>query len=145
MKATNKQPECQVSECTESTGLVQVRIYRTKNGEEHRYFICRAHRAERQRRYYATRGRQAVTRAVQTYVLKNPERRKAWAAARSIPLEPCEWRTGEDRQCGASRGIHRHHEDPAKQLDVVFLCPLHHKRRHRQLKASQLQLVGVAA
>jgi hypothetical protein len=28
---------------------------------------------------------------------------------------------------------------------VVFLCPLHHKRRHRQLKASQLQLVGVAA
>lgn len=40
--------------------------------------------------------------------------------------EPC-------RVCGATEKIHGHHEDYAKPLDVIWLCPLHHKARHLEL------------
>lgn len=34
-------------------------------------------------------------------------------------------------ECGAQRA-HAHHEDYSKPLDVVWLCPKHHKNRHRR-------------
>jgi hypothetical protein len=67
-------------------------------------------------------GKAAEARATQKYIEAHPERRKAWDKAKAIPLEPCE-------VCGAPK-THRHHPDPSKPLEVVFLCPLHHKQIH---------------
>jgi hypothetical protein len=35
--------------------------------------------------------------------------------------------------CGATVRIHAHHNDYSKPLDVNWLCPKHHKARHKEL------------
>lgn len=32
--------------------------------------------------------------------------------------------------CGTDENIHAHHDDYSKPLDVMWLCPVHHKSRH---------------
>lgn len=34
----------------------------------------------------------------------------------------------------ASSFVHGHHEDYNKPKEVVWLCPLHHKQRHKEIK-----------
>jgi transcriptional regulator with XRE-family HTH domain len=49
--------------------------------------------------------------------------------------QPCE-------KCGSTKRIHAHHEDYAKPLEVVWLCPGHHVRRHYEMareRWSQMQ------
>lgn len=61
----------------------------------------------------------------------NPEKRRAQKTvenhlkARKIARQPCE-------RCGAEK-VHAHHDDYSKPLDVMWLCPKHHKERHREL------------
>lgn len=55
---------------------------------------------------------------------------EATATGRVIRM-PCE-------VCGAKKGIHAHHEDYSKPLDVKWLCPLHHVARHRVLRESSI-------
>lgn len=38
---------------------------------------------------------------------------------------PCE-------KCGEKEGIHAHHPDYSKPLDVLWLCPKHHKEWHKK-------------
>ena len=40
---------------------------------------------------------------------------------------PCE-------MCGTRNWIHAHHDDYRKPLDVMWLCPTHHKARHAFLR-----------
>jgi hypothetical protein len=49
------------------------------------------------------------------------------AAVRSGRLERqlCE-------RCGSLR-VHAHHEDYSKPLEVMWLCPAHHKERHKEI------------
>lgn len=42
--------------------------------------------------------------------------------------KPCE-------VCGNINGIHGHHDDYTKPLDVIWLCSEHHRERHRYLKS----------
>lgn len=35
--------------------------------------------------------------------------------------------------CGKKTGIHGHHDDYSKPLEVIWLCPAHHKERHMKL------------
>lgn len=39
---------------------------------------------------------------------------------------PCE-------ACGETKLVHAHHDDYSRRLDVIWLCPLHHKQRHKIL------------
>lgn len=44
-----------------------------------------------------------------------------------LSKQPCE-------RCGATDLVHAHHDDYSKPLEVMWLCPLHHKERHRELQ-----------
>jgi hypothetical protein len=41
--------------------------------------------------------------------------------------KPCE-------RCGTMDNVHGHHEDYMKPLEVMWLCPIHHTERHRELR-----------
>ena len=64
-------------------------------------------------------GREATLRAIRKYETNHPERRNAWNKANKLAMMPCV-------KCGKIP-THRHHLDPLKPLNIIFLCPLHHK------------------
>ncbi len=35
--------------------------------------------------------------------------------------------------CGRVDHVHGHHDDYTKPLEIMWLCPIHHRERHRQL------------
>ena len=41
--------------------------------------------------------------------------------------QPCE-------RCGSHQNVHAHHDDYSKPLDIIWLCPLHHAERHKELR-----------
>lgn len=49
-------------------------------------------------------------------------------ASGRLARQPCEL-------CGATNLVHAHHDDYSRPLDVLWLCPTHHKERHRELGA----------
>lgn len=63
------------------------------------------------------------------------KKRNAQIAARLAVLRgglkrlPCEWLSSDSVQCGRGK-THAHHEDYDRPLDVVWLCPMHHRWRH---------------
>lgn len=66
-------------------------------------------------------GKQATNRAIVKYELNNPQRRFAWNKAQKLLNKPC-------IICGEK--AHKHHPNPLKSLEVIYLCPLHHKEEH---------------
>lgn len=40
------------------------------------------------------------------------------------------------QRCGTANGVQAHHDDYSKPLDVMWLCPPHHKQRHREIEAA---------
>lgn len=66
---------------------------------------------------------------------KNPEKHAAHQAVKHAILtgvlssQPCS-------RCGSTQLVHAHHDDYSQMLDVMWLCPIHHRERHRELKAS---------
>ncbi len=47
-----------------------------------------------------------------------------------LKVKPCE-------RCGFALGVHAHHEDYDKPLEVVWLCRTHHAERHREINAER--------
>lgn len=45
-----------------------------------------------------------------------------------LTKQPCE-------RCGTEDKVHAHHDDYSKPLEVRWLCPPHHKERHREMLA----------
>jgi hypothetical protein len=94
--------------------LRQARIWSTTHREQ---------KTECTKKYRQTKkGREATLRAIKKYEKSHPERRSVWTKARKIEKKPCVI-------CGKKQ-IHRHHPDISRPLDVIFVCPLHHKRLH---------------
>jgi hypothetical protein len=62
----------------------------------------------------------------------NPEKFAAHKAVEyavrigTLVRQPCE-------RCGATGLIHAHHDDYSRTLEVIWLCPVHHRERHREL------------
>lgn len=71
-------------------------------------------------------GKIAIRRAILKYEQNHPERKQAWIKAQYIKPGSC----GE---CGVSPS-HKHHPDPHKPLEIVYLCPPHYKNAHLQMK-----------
>ena len=90
------------------------------------YFYCRKCNMQRARKYRKTeKGIIATRKAVETYERNNPKRKYAWGqAAYKIETKPC-------IKCGAIKS-HKHHPDINKPLEIIHLCPLHHKQIHMQ-------------
>ena len=69
---------------------------------------------------------------------KNRKKTRAKGRANSairagkIDRQPCE-------RCGTDIGIHAHHEDYSKPLEVVWLCTAHHGERHREINEEKRQ------
>lgn len=73
------------------------------------------------------------SRAVQAYKARYPERRRAREIVRNakkrgrLVPQPCE-------RCGTTEGVHGHHDDYRKPLEVRWFCPPHHRERHREMR-----------
>ncbi len=77
-------------------------------------------------------GRAAKKRARISYVTRNPERRAAHVvlgnAVRDGRIEP--WPACAHPEGCESSKVEAHHPDYGRPLDVVWLCPAHHKQAH---------------
>ena len=89
---------------------------------------------ERTTAYHKTEaGRQAQAKSSRRQKEINPEKIAARTAvmhaiqAGRLHRQPCE-------RCGETKQIHAHHEDYSKPLDVAWLCPPCHRKRHKELK-----------
>lgn len=60
--------------------------------------------------------------------------RKAHAAV-AAALRSGKLKRGKCRDCGSHR-VHAHHPsyEPENWLDIVWLCPLHHRRAHIEMR-----------
>lgn len=112
----------QVQEFRKRTGyaIEYAREYRARNHERclESNRIWREENRQRIREYDAmqrdtdkVRARMAVRLAIKAGKLK---------------VQPCE-------RCGYGVGVHAHHEDYSKPLEVIWLCRRHHGERHREI------------
>lgn len=79
------------------------------------------------RKLYPDKTRESARRAVKTWYLNNKEKVKAHKkVARAIKNK-----TLIRENCFCGEKAQAHHEDYSKPLDVIWLCHLHHKEKHR--------------
>lgn len=89
----------------------------------------RKNNIEYYRKYDRRRGNRQTREYMANYRRKYPNKYRAHNmvnnAIRDDKLfkEPCEI-------CGETEGVHAHHDDYAKPLNVRWLCPVHHKEWH---------------
>lgn len=113
-----------------------VRANRLEKLDQYRsYDRSRSSRPDRvaaRERYQETEaGKVAVRRSRLSYQSRNPCKRAAHVmvgnAVRDGKLTkmPCE-------TCGTIAGVHAHHDDYSKPLEVRWLCPVHHKQWHEE-------------
>lgn len=64
--------------------------------------------------------------------IERPELHRARNAVRTatrngtLKRQPCE-------RCGTTVNVHAHHDDHQKLLEVMWLCPTHHRQRHDEI------------
>lgn len=109
-----------------SSALKYYYLHKDKLNEKRRklHITARAHETEYRREYRKTeKGREATRRAIKKYESKNKVRRQNWGKVQKIKSLPC-------IICG-KLPTHKHHPDIAKPMEIIFLCPLHHKEIHK--------------
>lgn len=117
----------------------RVREYdRSRSDLEHRIAIRKRVAAQRR----ADPEQRATDRArVKDWQDRNKPKRQAHVIVGNairdgnLIVQPCE-------VCGDGIGVHAHHDDYAKPLDVMWLCPTHHGERHREINAERRKAVG---
>jgi len=113
--------------------LVLISRYTLKDGTTKVQHYCNPCNTLRVNKYIKTdEGKLAVNKARTNNNLKNPKRLRAWTLANTaehsgiIKKRPC-------AVCGELK-VHKHHPDVSKPLEIVYLCPYHHKQEHKQMK-----------
>lgn len=104
-------------ECTKS----DVRYHRKDNLEKVRsYDVARAKAPQRRAKNVArTRGRRAKGDG---YMAAHNAVARAIKSG-NLQRSPCQ-------MCGTENHVHAHHDDYSKPLEVMWLCPIHHRARH---------------
>ena len=126
----NKCKECQKANSREA---------RSKNIERYREHDRNRsnlpHRIEARKQYQKSeRGKEAHSRASRLWAKQHPNRRAAHHILSSALRDgkvielPC-------FICG--KKAHAHHPDYDRPLDVIWLCPLHHKEAHMLIKKGE--------
>ena len=107
-----------------------------KARDKARYPKERTHRAELHRSYMRTdAGKAAHRRATQRWKVLHPEQRQANVLVSNalrdgrLTRQPCHC-------CGALE-VDGHHPDYSRPLDVIWLCPPHHRQLHEDHEALQ--------
>lgn len=86
---------------------------------------------ERHERYKRTdAGKAAFRRANEKYKAENPEKCAARYAVNNAIRDGRLERGSECYFCAATEGLHGHHEDYSKPLEVVWLCTSCHSKLH---------------
>jgi predicted alpha/beta-hydrolase family hydrolase len=65
----------------------------------------------------------------------NPEKYKAHSAVSYALRSGRLIKPGKCERCSRTYGLHAHHDDYSRQLDVMWLCVPCHHQRHKELKA----------
>ena len=92
-------------------------------------------RFREQGKRYRAKYPEEVGAMIKAYSKRNPEKVAARNAINGavrygkIQKQPCE-------VCGATKYIHAHHDDYSQPLVVHWLCAVHHKARHAEMKRS---------
>lgn len=98
--------------------------YTRKDGSTSSTYMCRPCNTLRLQEYRKTdSGKKSTYKASKKYHESNRERQKAWDLCRHLGTKPCE-------KCNEPN-TDKHHPDVSKPLEVIWLCRLHHKERHR--------------
>ena len=117
------------SRCKENRNpLIKHSFYRVGGIQ---YYWCRECKKEAQRKYYLA-NRDKFKRMNGEYRERNPAKVTCWEKAKSIKRTPC-------IICG-DPGSTRHHPDYNRPLEVVMLCPIHHREEHRLMKLGKTLL-----
>ena len=101
-----------------------------RRNDRTRYFRDKEKRLAAAREYAQSEsGKAAASRANLKYSLRYPERRVAhWMTSNAI--RDGRLRRGPCAFFGVSLRVHAHHNDYTKPLDIVWLCPEHHRVVH---------------
>lgn len=101
------------------------RYYRTEKGKEKIYSLNKIYAK-------TEKGKIAAKKGTLKYKLKNKEKVKAHMLVKNeikqgrLKKQPC-------GRCQKTEKVHAHHESYLRPLNVVWLCPMHHKERHAEL------------
>lgn len=131
MKACFKcQRELPLSDFYKHKGMADGHLNKCKSCTKKDSTENRNENIDRYRKYDRERGNRQKSGYLSGYRKKYPNKWKAVClvnnAIQSGKLfnEPCE-------ACGLEYGVHAHHDDYSKPLNVRWLCPAHHKQWHR--------------
>lgn len=115
------------SHCGSTKRLINYSTYKTKSRVK-RYYMCNECNTERLKKYRKTpNGSASVKNANKKFYLKNFKRVMAWSKAN--------YKIKNKEVCLICKKLptHKHHPDIDKPLEVVFLCPYHHRQVDKDL------------
>ena len=127
--------KCECGICNVCMSRERMRQQRIENPEHVRALDRARYQRDKEKRRgamdaYAAANRERVNAISKAWIERNPEKRRAHSkvsyALRSGKLtrQPCE-------KCGATKRVHAHHDDYSKQLEVRWLCPVHHAEERK--------------
>ena len=91
--------------------------------------LNRLEKIEKYREYDRERGNRQSPEYLREYRKANPEKYAAHTSVNNA-IRDGKLFKGSCEVCGSDEGIHAHHEDYDKPLEVKWLCPVHHKAEH---------------
>jgi|SRR6267142_4698327 len=117
--------------------IVDAHLLRLKNiGDKEWLESERARCRVKQQKYRNGGGRKRVLKHRITWRKKHPEKRSAHHTAYRAVKNGLLHRVVTCESCGVVPSvIHKHHPDYTKPLEVDWLCPLCHGKRHRKLQS----------
>jgi len=137
-----------ISEFYRHSEMADGRLGKCKECTKRDVHLHRAANIESVRAYDRERGHtqhriEKNTVNVARYRAENPEKYKAHGAVNNairdgkLDRQPCE-------VCGVDDGVHAHHDDYSRPLEVRFFCPVHHAEHHKAMREVEAENAALA-